>query len=435
MAVFEIPEEIFPAIQKRINLLNKRARKHKIQVPTVEVLEKFEKSFRVYDALARIRAIDDDRCNVYLPMLRVEFSNPELDLGSWRTVGWKELVRVNGKTRIVHTGEVPTPNKGTDLCCDHCGFERRRKTSVILRNKDTNETVEVGLSCMKAFTGVGLSDEVLNGLSSGRKIAAAIYESSSLDFLGHGFSFGEEIEAVLAVGNDLLKTEHFVSSAVARETGETPTWRLVYDALANYRNPDLPQDNITVTAADFLTAEDIKEFFLERAEQNHFFDSTARIINKGVAGVRDIAVLVASVNIYRTTAREEADRKVLRALATGSEHVGDIGERVEFIGKVKAIKSFEGRYGQVHYVTMLDQHGNALLWKTGSPGDLEVGHAYNMKGTIKDHRTASSGIFKDMNETVLSRVSVTSEIGYFEEGNVSTPESEVDEDHLQSFGI
>ena len=42
--------------------------------------------------------------------------------------------------------------------CDHCKIKRARKYTVLLKNKDTNEYVQIGKSCLKEYLGVDVEN-------------------------------------------------------------------------------------------------------------------------------------------------------------------------------------------------------------------------------------------------------------------------------------
>ena len=50
----------------------------------------------------------------------------------------------------------------------------------------------------------------------------------------------------------------------------------------------------------------------------------------------------------------------------------------------------------------VDEHGNILIWNTGSWKTLQEGKRYNLKGKIKEHNT-----YNGENQTILTRCTIT----------------------------
>lgn len=93
-----------------------------------------------------------DNRNFYL----TEVSNPQLPiLNNWKVLGTLEKSVDESKyTMNSYNKNDPIPDKyrDTDPCqCDHCDHKRERNSTYILENKETNETLQVGSSCMKDF--------------------------------------------------------------------------------------------------------------------------------------------------------------------------------------------------------------------------------------------------------------------------------------------
>ena len=99
---------------------------------------------------------------------------------------------------------------------------------------------------------------------------------------------------------------------------------------------------------------------------------------------------------------EEQERKAQ------SQHIGQIGDKIEMSATLERIASFMTRlpmgYGEqrMYIYTFRTDDGNALIWKTTKGIDFEQDERVNLKGTIKDHSE-----YKDEKQTVLTRCKVT----------------------------
>lgn len=112
----------------------------------------------------------------------------------------------------------------------------------------------------------------------------------------------------------------------------------------------------------------------------------------------------------REKAEREAEEARIREEKKISQHIGEIGDKIEI--KATFIKTawFEvpsfGGWGTdtMHIHTFKDESGNVLIWKTtkGLPLNIEEGDSINLKGTIKEHSE-----YKDEKQTVLTRCRIS----------------------------
>lgn len=107
-------------------------------------------------------------------------------------------------------------------------------------------------------------------------------------------------------------------------------------------------------------------------------------------------------------AAREAEEARIKAQKAISQHVGEVGEKVEFKGTYVKSGSWEQKayagYGMttMYIHTFKDADGNAFTWKTQRSFAFEYGENVNVKGTIKAHSE-----YKDEKQTELTRCKVT----------------------------
>lgn len=112
-------------------------------------------------------------------------------------------------------------------------------------------------------------------------------------------------------------------------------------------------------------------------------------------------------------AKEKAEREAkeaeIKALKAISQHVGQVGDKVEIKGTYVRSgsweqKSFSGYGTEIMYVhTFKDYDGNVFTWKTQKGlGQMNWGEPVIIKGTIKNHCE-----YKDEKQTELTRCKVT----------------------------
>lgn len=106
-------------------------------------------------------------------------------------------------------------------------------------------------------------------------------------------------------------------------------------------------------------------------------------------------------------AEREAEEARIKAEKAISQHVGEIGEKVEFKGSYVRSgswqqKSFSGYGTDTMYVhTFKDVDGNVFTWKTQKGIGLNYGEPVDVKGTIKSHSE-----YKDEKQTELTRCKI-----------------------------
>ena len=84
-----------------------------------------------------------------------------------------------------------------------------------------------------------------------------------------------------------------------------------------------------------------------------------------------------------------------------SEYVGEIGEKVTVIVRIKRVRYFEGMYGPMGIYQFEDKSGNVIVWMTDPNRDFEEDTAYELTGTVKDHSE-----FRGVKQTKLTRCKV-----------------------------
>lgn len=91
-----------------------------------------------------------------------------------------------------------------------------------------------------------------------------------------------------------------------------------------------------------------------------------------------------------------------------SSFIGSIGDKLDQV--VTFVRYFEyerdsySGWGKeiARIYKFVDEHGNILIWNTGSWKTLQEGKRYNLKGKIKEHNT-----YNGKNQTILTRCTIT----------------------------
>ena len=384
-----------PIFEKRLAALNKKARTFGLEpikiVETQDVLYE-----RVHEEVGR----DGDRLLTYLrpvsdgqttdnPVMlkRIEIEYPEIKLGNWRVVGKFEAVEGGNLSFAVSpdaddlaaiAARVEHP-----LGCEHCQTHRKRKDGYVLRDASNGEYKQVGSSCLEDFTGIDP--------------AAALFLARMADVVrvaeGELEEFGRSsrVNAIstrryLADVSFISENVGFVSSAKARDTGESPTYS---DALAitEFLEDDhaLQERYNAQFERHAATADAVRAWVASRPEESSF-DRNVKLLLQADAIARDrkhLAFAAAAVAMYtRSLAATSEARKP-------SEHVGTPGQKMTATLTVERVIGLQTFYGDADLVLLTDESGNRLKWKTSAcPDEIRnggVGRSMEASFKIKEH--------------------------------------------------
>lgn len=103
----------------------------------------------------------------------------------------------------------------------------------------------------------------------------------------------------------------------------------------------------------------------------------------------------------------EAEEQRIREQKAISQHVGEVGDKIELDVVLDhsawfEIPAFRGWGTEtMHIYTFRNAHGDALVWKTSKGMDIENGEAVHIKGAIKEHSE-----YDGEKQTVLTRCKV-----------------------------
>lgn len=413
----KLPESSAELLVKRAAIAIRRAAAHGLPSPRVTIGERWIEDVHFYDALAQIRGAQSDYRSRGCRMATVIVDDHEPPAGEWLFVGHREMsssLSDGIRTKNVSSfGKVPPGSERRDLCCDHCGHRRERKLSFVLEHISNGKLVEVGTNCVEAFTGSSVSSGFLAGLREHRRILASLENAELREGDIREEDMIDEVRTVLAVACSVLSRSSYVNSSQAESLGCEATWRLVYAEMARYRQPGTTAEEIYVTAEDFLRADDIEQFFMsENLVPSDFRSRVRTVMAKGISGRLDIATIVSAAASYETSLKRSSRRRELDRVAARSTHLGEKGDRFDFLGRVFFIHGYTSEYGEGSVVVMTDENDHLLTWVTSSTHGLEVGNEYLMKGTVSRHTYRDHGGISAQ-ETRVGRVKVLRQMGAF----------------------
>jgi len=293
-------------------------------------------------------------------------------------------------TTIYNYSETPTR-------CEHCGINRYRKNTYIVRNIITDEIKQVGSSCIKDFTGHTNPNAIVSFYTS-----IDNFINKELDELE------EESERSTEPRFEYLNFEQYMD-AVALMTvnfgytptkDECPTKFEAYNLVVDVKYIDEISKHLKVKDYNYneLALKTIywaKETAEQKKGISDFWFNIRNILigaeKTNMIEFRNIGYIAPLVFMYLKDIgyqKEKANKK--------NEYFGTIGEKIEFEGIV--IKQFlvDSDYGTYAICIIEDSEGRTFKWNTTKY--LEEGKKYIFKTRIKDQVE-----YKGIKQTIISR--------------------------------
>lgn len=347
-----------------------------------EKLEKFVKKYKidyVYEESDSYICEDKEspRFGLYLVDINVE---AEYKLGDYSFVASFEWVDEAKENLIKKASEdiyVPAEYK-TRRACDHCGTNRYRKSTVLLKSNETGEYVQVGKSCLKDYTGVNMISYA-SFLSFYDTLDSYIEDCEK-----KGFNYAQrmyEVDDILEQTIERVKRNGYIAKQKSWELDCDSTASVVFKIISGYieyYSGKLAYERYTVsdeTKAEVLA---IKEFFRNYEESSDYVNNLKTLMNTTWVDGNNLGLVVSAVGMR---ARLES-QKVEKETKIPSEHVGNIGERITFRAKPIVLYTGENTYGFFAIYKMM-VNNNVIVWKTST--GLNSEKEYDFTATIKSH--------------------------------------------------
>lgn len=398
---FEIPIENLPAFEKRMAMLIAKAAKVKQDAPSfAKVGEPFSKQVDVQVEKLNPNGEGTVLVTVRRPYLvqrvRVEGLAPRLR--GWDVIGILEPT-ATGENKVYAVGRFPLSMKyrNTGVRCDHCHLIRARAKVVVLRNDAEGRELQVGLACLKDFTGHDSPEAVA---AFAEMIYAALGEFDELgDFGRGGGKHGYDLPAFLAHVAELVLRYGFASkNAVEQGKARITTADLTTLWMdGNGKNLaailGFPPWTPPSPAAVELGQNSLAWAQAIPAGQNDRYLNNLRVTSREDAVYRNGLGLAASiVPAYQRAYGQMQERKAQEAaLKRPAAHVGKVGE------------GWEGCV--VVFFTLATEDSSLIVGNTLEPGtgtptpDVvswwrrdtmtpppEKGTIVKVRGTVKEHR-------------------------------------------------
>ena len=341
----------------------------------------------------------------------VTITGPSPILNGWVFVGAIDVIRDDSGTvlgnmvRTLPERTMPEVYRTAKPHCDHCGIDRRWKSTYIVLHEDGTYS-QVGRQCLKDFTG-HKSPEALASMAEVLMELSGLMDIAEEDnYEGGSGGRGKErfsVKAILTHVAAIVRTDGWVSKRYSEESGRTSTVTTLRSWLyASPKESEWFVKRYDINENDRKTATDTLEWLVslsERADTLSDYEHNLSLF--GLAGsVEDKAFgLVASaIPAFMRAHEREVFVKKQRLV---SNYVGEVGKRQEMTLTVVSLQYIDSDYGTRTMCKYIDEAGNVIIWWTSNAIETELDTVIRAKVTVKKHDEYSG-----VKQTTVSRLTV-----------------------------
>jgi hypothetical protein len=276
----------------------------------------------------------------------------------------------------------------TRCACDHCKTNRMRKYTVLLKNIDNGDYVQVGKSCVADYLGRDMSD-----YASYLSIFDSIddFVENNLTSTRGGNTLVFDFEDIICQTWEYVNRFGYISKAMASENySMTATSTAVFFAMTGGGFEEKKFEVYDITDDSKSKCSDVIKFIKDLDDSSDYNHNLKTLSDLAYADRRNFGLVVSAVGSYIRATAEKKEREA----KIPSEHIGTVGDKIEFKATPVCISSYLGDYGW-SYIYKMDVNNNIIVWKTNKALD-EV--ECTIKATIKEHSD-----FRGQKQTVITR--------------------------------
>ena len=369
-------------------------------------MEKYAKKFEKYGTYNYLKSNsyicedkDDYRYGYWLTDIDVEASYKIGGYSFVASLEWIDDAEENLIKKAASDIYVPDVYKNRREC-DHCKTNRKRKSTVILRNIETEEYIQVGKSCVKDYIGYDLGNyaSYLSFFSDLEEYLLSCEKDNITKIKPH-YQINEILEQTFIE----VAKHGYISKAKAIECDcDSTAYKIcsMFFGVRDLSTGDLAYSKHVVSDLDIAILDQIaelKNFYETRDDsENDYIGNIKTLLKTDWVEGNNISLIVSAVG---TKLRIESEQKAL-AVRSLSQYVGSVGEKIRFKGKAQCIYSAESSYGY-YYIYKIVVENNELVWKTTK--NIETDIELNFQATIKAHTE-----YRGIKQTEITRAKVLS---------------------------
>lgn len=365
-------------VEEKVEKLNRRAKKLGLEPLTIQVGHEVVKEEKV---------CVDDYMGIYRTVVNVYRDveiHGELPVipGGWKLVGIIEHDSL-GIVKTIPGEEIPEFYYDREVC-DHCGVNRFRNKTIIVKNTD-GEYKQVGTTCVESYLGIN-PNTLLFFMEIGAKDFDEDGGAARVPVTYH-------LEDFTQVTIAIIKQYGWVSRSQVYNEGGYATADAVMDYY-NYasKSGEKIRKEITITDEIVKEADACLEWVKNVEKTGDYFFNVKRIVEAGYVPQKGVGIAASIYPCYLKTTITKKEEKV-------SNWQGEVGKKIKVEVTFSGEFSFESTYGVTYVKRFADKDGNIFVWFTTSHNGFETDKTYTIQGTVKKHDA-----YNDKLQTVLSRV-------------------------------
>ena len=384
--VIRFPASKLEEAEKRIAAANRRLERAGIQ-------ERFTYETEEY--------VDVDPDGHAFQMVALSISHPKLNVAGWDFVASVDKTDDGSVvTRVLPSQELHG-YRPDEFKCDHCGSNRRRNSTYLVRNKE-GEFKQVGSNCLQSFLGVkpqGLWALDYDPDQDGEFIGGGHRSWGSADTV---LPTTEVVAAALAVSEG---GDKYVSNSSAREWGLNSTSSDIRDyffshkRVRNDRFEGVDHHQYVQQAKELMAATSFDG-------DDDYNTNMRTLVNQEWTSYKHIGY-VASVVAAHKRQHAAAERAAKEQASKAVGYLGKPGEKIKNV-KLKVTKKFEYMNNYERTTTLLimeDELGRQVKWSASGYKSYGEGDEITISGaTIKNTDT-----YNGNEQTVITRARVVEE--------------------------
>ena len=376
-------------LQEKIDKLNKKAKK--LNCPQIEL-----------NIIGHKDTLNDDNITVSRFMY-VSIQGDPPKINDYEFIGTIQITPHGNIIKSIPGKEYPKEYREINNHCDHCGSNRKRNFTYIVKHTITGEFKVVGKSCLKDFLGHNnpvFFAELLEWLSNDE------YLTEYRERTGKCKTRIELTELMAHVAYHVRENGYFISKTKAQEN-ESPA---TIDIALNGMFPMKKEYKVYPTDQDYITAETVINWAKNITPDNNEYLHNIKIIAlEGNAEYKNTGYAASIIAAYNRAMFQEQKQQE-KANKKPSEYVGSIKQRIDLTLTYLKSFSYETEYGMTYIHRFIDNNDNIFVWRTNKTLGLykdnkwfqfDINSQVKLKGTIKDHNE-----YREEKQTILTRCKV-----------------------------
>jgi hypothetical protein len=405
---YKIPESRLEELRNGLQSINKRAAKLGVQPVEFDVGE-----YEIVEV--KVKGSQKPRLVKYF---HVTIIGETPRIGGWEfcaAIDHTYGVDAGNIIKSVPGIKVPAKYRSLEAVCEHCGKNRKRNKTYLLRSDD--EWKQVGSTCLKDFVGSAARDP--NSLAAYCELLVRWLEGVELserDDDGYGFGSGfvyDNLDRVLAITVLVIKDNGWVSRQTAKDSFSpvAATSDIVAGLLYGKEEVEISDEAWAKARAAIAWGVEIAEDV-----DSNYLHNVRVLCRAGVVGFRELGLAASIIQAF-----DRAQEKERKRARPESNWFGTVDKREVFRLKVVGVSYSDGYYGLTTIVRFEDEAGNDAIWFSSSTPHCasieqvdgvdalvnhEIEHADDdvlyVRATVKEH-----GQYHGRKQTVLSRCIVT----------------------------